>query len=372
MTFYFLVLFGFYFVLLLALRLGWTKAVRQPKCVQVTKDFFISIVVPFRNEEKNIESLLDSISKIDYPSSSFEVILVNDHSTDNSLYLAENRKGTLKNLKIISLYGNTFGKKAALTQGIDLASGAIIATTDADCLLPVNWLTAINAVFHDAKIKLALGMVAIAKDKSFFSQWQAMEFASVIGTGVAAFGYHKPFMCNGANLAFRKGAFLEVGGYSGNAHIASGDDEFLLLKISKKYPHATALLNCQGSVVVTQPQPSINFFLQQRLRWASKWKGNPLATVKSLAVFIFMVQASWVVFCFSFIYYPYRVDLLMVALKIAADLLFLLPVQKFLKIKFWLLPFLGLQFLYPVYVLFIGIFSQVLKNYEWKARTISG
>ncbi len=371
MTFYFLVLFGFYFVLLMVLRFGWTKAVRQSNSVQVNKTFFISIVVPFRNEEKNIELVLDSISKIDYPASNFEVILVNDHSTDDTIWVAENRSGLFKNLTIVSLDENKLGKKAALTRGIDLANGEIIVTTDADCLVPINWLTAINYVFQDAKIKLAAGMATISQDKSFFSQWQAMEFASVIGTGVAAFGYDEPFMCNGANLAFRKDTFREVGGYAGNAHIASGDDEFLLRKISKKYPHATAVLNVQGSVVVTQPQPSINFFLQQRLRWASKWKGNPSVTVKSLAIFILMAQASWVLFCFSFFSYSYEVDLLLVVLKMAADLLFLLPVQKFMKIKFRLLPFLGLQFLYPVYVLFIGIFSQ-LKNYEWKERTVLG
>ncbi len=369
MTLYFLIVFGFYSVLLLVLRFGWEKAVHPKDKAQAKEDFFISIIIPVRNEEKNIESLIDSLSHINYPAPNFEVIIVDDHSTDDSVKLAENGKDSLRNLTVVSL-SEKFGKKAALTRGIHLAKGKIIATTDADCWLKPNWLMAINSIFQDEKIKMAAGMVTIAPEKKLFSQWQAMEFASVMGTGAAAFGLNKPFLCNGANLSFRKEVFYEVNGYEGNEHIASGDDEFLMRKIVGKHPDSVRLLSTPDVLVVTQPQLTVNDFLQQRLRWASKWKANPLVSAKLLAVFILFFQASWILVWLYFFIDNYKVALFLSLLKIVSDLIFLLPVFTFMKIKFRILPFFGLQFLYPFYVLLVGVFSQ-FHRYRWKERKIN-
>ncbi len=366
MTFYFLILFGLYFVLLMVLRIGWSKAIAQKKITPVSKNLFISVVIPIRNEEKNIDILVQYLANQNYPSQNFEAIFVNDHSTDSSAQLIEQRKMLLPNATVISLE-NKFGKKAALTQGIYLAKGEIIVTTDADCIFSADWLTTINSVFQDQRTNMGAGMVSIVSDDKFFSQWQAMEFASVMGTGAAAFGLGQPMICNGANLSFRKKVFEEVKGYEGNEHIASGDDEFLMRKIILKHPQSIRLLISRESIVPTQFQPSIKYFLQQRLRWAGKWKVNPSVGTRLFAVFIFIVQISWIVFCTSAFNYEFSIALLILALKLVADLLFLLPVFRFFKIRFRLLPFLGLQFLYPFYVLFIGIFSQ-WKSYEWKGR----
>jgi cellulose synthase/poly-beta-1,6-N-acetylglucosamine synthase-like glycosyltransferase len=363
MTFYFLILFALYFVLLILLRIGWSNAMAQKEVRQMNKDYFISIVVPVRNEKKNIGPLLQSLSSQSYPSSNFEVIIVDDHSTDDSV---ERCNGQLENLTVLSLSEGENGKKAALTQGICAAKGEIIATTDADCLLPADWLTIFNNVFQDDRIKLAAGMVAIKGGTNYFSQWQAMEFASVMGTGVAAFGLNKPLMCNGANLSFRKEAFWQVKGYEGNDHIASGDDEFLMRKIQDKFPHSVQMAN---AIVVTQPQVSLKDFLDQRIRWASKWKGNPSITAKLLAAFILLLQASWIFLFLSFLSDLSNTLLLIVMTKLTVDLLFLWPVFRLMKIKFRPLPLLGLQFLYPFYVIFVGLLAP-WKSYRWKDRKI--
>ena len=363
MTFYFLILFGFYFVLLLVLRMGWSKAVAQKEMNAVNKINFISVVIPVRNEEKNIDTLLKSLESQKYGKTNFEVIIVDDHSTDDSV---EKCKERLQNLTTFSLGKDENGKKAALTRGIKHAKGGIIVTTDADCLLPADWLTTINSAFQDNQINMAAGMVAIADEDKFFSRWQAIEFASVIGTGVATLGLNNPMMCNGANLSFRRDVFQQVNGYEGNEHIASGDDEFLMRKILNRFPNSIQLVN---SIVLTKPQATLKHFLHQRIRWASKWKGNPSASAKLLAVFIFLIEASWIIFLGTFYQYDPKTAFVLFLLKIMADILFLIPVFRLMKINFKLIPFLGLQFFYPFYVIFVGLLAPWI-SYQWKDRKI--
>jgi poly-beta-1,6-N-acetyl-D-glucosamine synthase len=352
--------------LLLALRIGWSKATRQTEEKPINKNYFISIIVPIRNEEKNIRSLMIGLANQNYPVSNFEIIVVDDHSIDDSIGVVTENKIRFQNLIITSLDKGDVGKKAALTHGISMARGEIIATTDADCALPISWLTTINSIFQDDKINLGAGMVSVANGKKFFSQWQAMEFASVMGTAVGSIGWRNPIMCNGANLSFRKKTFVNVNGYEGNMHIASGDDEFLMRKIHSRFPDSIQIVN---SIVTTQSQVSFKDFLSQRIRWASKWKGNPSISAKLLAVFIFLVQASWIIFLGTFYWYDSKTASVVFLLKITADILFLLPVFRHMKIKFRLLPFLGLQFFYPFYVIFVGLLAPWI-SYQWKDRKI--
>lgn len=363
MTFYFLTLFGSYFVLLLVLRMGWAKAL-HPKATKVAqKNFFISVIIPVRNEAGNMEALIGGLSGQTYPSQDFEVIFVDDHSSDNAI---KNYGGRMQNLTVLFLREHEQGKKAALSLGIDRAKGEIIVTTDADCQLPPPWLTTINSVFQDHRVAMAAGLVAMADGNKFFSRWQAMEFASVIGTGTAALGLKMPLMCNGANLSFRKEVFQQVNGYAGNDHIASGDDEFLMRKVISRFPRSIEIVR---ATVVTQPLGSLKEFLYQRIRWASKWRGNPSVTARLIAVFIFLVQALWIVFMFTFWHLDSTMALVIFGGKITGDLLFLLPVFRFMRIKFRPLPFLGLQFLYPFYVIFVGLLAPWI-GFRWKDRKI--
>lgn len=365
MTLYFILVFGCYFGLLVMLRLGWQHSVARA-VPEISGEEFISIVVATRNEAHNLKNLIDRLAQQDYPTTSFEVILVDDHSTDGTVELAKVMKQSFDALRVVSLPSTLTGKKAALAHGIALAKGKIISTTDADCSVPVDWLRIINSTFKKTETQMAIGLVAMAGE-SFFARWQAMEFASVIGTGAATLGLGFPTMCNGANLSFRKDAFEAVNGYEGNNHIASGDDEFLMRKIINRFPRSLALLNDPGSVVITQAQPSPSDFIRQRLRWAGKWKHNSSPVAKALAVYIFLVQVSFIMLWFYWTN-PLLV-IILIAAKVFADLFFLVPVFRFLKIRFQVIPFIAVQFLYPVYVVIIALFSQ-WKSSRWKGRSI--
>src|SRR5258708_1751553 len=366
MTIYFIAVFGFYFLLLMALWFGWRIASRS-KINSATKNIFISVVIAMRNEKENLESLFGSLSALNYDSADFEIILVDDYSTDGSGEETKKWLSQFSSLIVGSLKENQTGKKAALAYGISLAKGEVIATTDADCMVPSNWLGQINNGFQDEMIQMLIGTVALQNKDRFFAQLQSIEFGSVIGTGVATCALGKPTMCNGANLSFRRKIFDQVKGYEGNEHVASGDDEFLMRKIQERYPGSIRVLNPTQSVVITQPQNSWSNFLHQRLRWASKWRVNSSTSARILAVFIFLLQASWLLLIIYSINLQSVFAIGLLALNVLADLVVLSTVCRSLNMSFSPLAFVVLQFLYPVYVLYTGIFSQV-KNHQWKGR----
>jgi len=366
MTIYFLIVFGFYFLLLLCLFVGWRKS-DPPTGDLSVESKFISIVIAMRNERTNIESLLESLASQNYSQDHFEIILVDDHSEDGSVAEAKKWSPRIPSLKIISLAEKEKGKKTALSTGIGIAKGELIATTDADCIVPRNWLTRIDGCFCSAQTKMCVGAVALQHKNWFFDKLQSIEFASVIGTSISLAVLGRPVMCNGANLSFRKKIFDDVGGYRGNEHIASGDDEFLMRKIDAKYPGS--IVTMKDCIVTTKPQPTLKGFIRQRLRWASKWKYNSSFVARLLAVFVFVVQVSYLTLAAFSAFCPSEISIAMVMSKVMVEWLVLSAFSSSLGMKFNLLAFATLQLLYPFYVLCIGIFSH-RKNHQWKGRRI--
>ena len=232
MTFVFIIIFLSYVVVVFGLITGWIKAmgINVPG---VVKEKFISVIVAFRNEEATIGRLIDNLQEQEYPRDKFEVVLINDHSEDNSVsVINESLRGPISS----KLMNNaTPGKKSALTKGIRHSVGTIMVTTDADCRMGKDWLRSINNSFYDESVKMTFGPVKFQTDDTLFSTMQAIEFSSLIGSGAATAAFGFPTLCNGANLAFTKDVFTETGGYDGNEHIASGDDEFLMRKIEAKH-----------------------------------------------------------------------------------------------------------------------------------------
>jgi cellulose synthase/poly-beta-1,6-N-acetylglucosamine synthase-like glycosyltransferase len=359
-----------YLLLLLILIFGWIK-IRLAKPRDVLEYNFISIVIPFRNEAKNLDKLLASLVGLNYPIDKFEVVFVDDHSTDDSLQLIQSPMHFRSNYHAIALPIQSTGKKRALTAGIMAASGNTIATTDADCKVPVDWLLRINEAFQTEHLKVTFGAVKLNDENSLFSSLQSIEFASLIGTSAASIGLGKFIMCNGANLAFKKSTFIEINGYEGNLNIPSGDDEFLVRKILKKHPESLGYIASRDSVVETSPLPTFKDFIHQRLRWAGKWKYNDSWSAKLMAVWILFVQISFGgLFLMLITSGEAGMTWLVIALKIFLEGVFLYSVIKFLDSRWSWLSFLLLQFIYPFYVIGIGIMSQYM-FYDWKGRRLS-
>jgi len=350
-------------MVLLVLLVGWYRALNKGfENTTERKQYAVSVIVPVRNESATVATVLHDLMQQDY--SRYEVIVVDDHSSDST---AEKVKKIIAGNHPIRLITNTgHGKKQALTTGIQVATGSIIVTTDADCRMNPEWLSIVNNQFQSEKIKMTIGGVKIDQDSSLFSHLQALEFSSLIGSGAATLAMGFPTMCNGANLAFRKSVFQDVQGYEGNTHIPSGDDEFLMRKIAKQHPDSISFMPYQGAVVRTQALANVHTFLQQRIRWAGKWRFNSSVITKGLALYVMVVQFFWMVLMVITIIDPVKWCLLVV-MKVALEGIFIFSVCRFLKVRWHWPGFFILQLVYPVYVVGVGVFSLFLP-FTWKDR----
>jgi len=226
----------------------------------------VSVIIACHNEEKNITFLLDCLSHQSYPSCLFEVIVVNDNSTDKTFEHASFFSG-LQNLKILNNKGK--GKKSAIRSGIAVSQGDLILTTDADCSMGENWISTIAAFYHKHDPDLIVCPVKLEKGSGFFKSFQEIEFLSLQGITAGSALSGKAIMCNGANLAFSRVIYKR---HSENLHdeINSGDDIFLLHSIKGEKNSKILWLESMEASVTTKAAKSISSFLQQRKRWISK------------------------------------------------------------------------------------------------------
>jgi cellulose synthase/poly-beta-1,6-N-acetylglucosamine synthase-like glycosyltransferase len=350
---------GILILLLIGLQKIAARGVHQGE-----KIHFVTVVVAFRNELENLPTLLNCLGRQNY--SSFEVILVDDHSSDDGFELASEWCRQHSSFKVIRQEGT--GKKAAITEGVLAAKGDIILTTDADCSFSENWISEVNTPFGDPRIKLVFGPVHLRSGGKFFGRIQQMEFASVIGTGMAAYGLGHALYCNGANMAYRKEAFLEVEGFAGSDHIASGDDQFVLKKIRERFPSGVFLLNSDDALVSAAPQPTFRGFVQQRLRWAGKWRAGLSVAGKIAAVSIVVIQCfvlmAWGMILAGSIYPPL---VLILGIKMLLEYILISSVPTTSSKRASAGTFFILQFLYPPYVVLIGVLSNFV-GFVWKGR----
>lgn len=332
---------------------------------------FLSVLIPTRNERNNIARLLERMDEQCYPGHLYEVLVIDDHSDDGTTSVIEDYLAS-KNNRTRLLRSAGTGKKAALLHGIGEASGRLIVTTDADCLPGRKWLRSIENFYRRENLKMVLGPVAIEPGRTLFGQMQSIEFASLVGSGAASLGLGLPSMCNGANLAFDRDAFIAVDGYRGTEHLASGDDEFLMHKIAHHYPGKVSFLFDPEAVVTTTPLPDWRSFARQRLRWASKWPYYQSVAPKLLAAFVFIANVCFLAAATAALFQrldPY-IFLTLAFLKFFVEFVFLKKIVKFCGKAFNTRAYILLEFFYPIYVSFFAICSKRGK-YIWKGRKLA-
>ena len=291
LSFAFIGLLVFYFIFIRNIRIGLTKLGYFKTQSQI--DEFISIIIPFRNESDNIERNLKSIESQNYPADKYEVIYIDDFSTDDSSDKLNNGI-TLKNIFVHSMVDNSFEKahkKQAIEYGISKAKGTIILFTDADCTNSPDWIATMVAGF-EKETALISGPVAFAESDSLFGKLQALEFAGLILSGAGLIGNGNPMIASSANLAFRKSVFEDVGGYKDLMNLSSGDDELLMQKIAYKTKYDVKFCFSKDALVITDPNKSIKEFNQQRKRWASKglFYENKSIIIQLVFIFLFFIS----------------------------------------------------------------------------------
>ena len=348
----------------------WNK-IKYYQVIKSEPQNFLTVIIPIRNEADNILNLLQDLELQEYPKHLFEVMVIDDESSDGSPELVKSFHCNY-NLKLISLSKKNTNspKKEAIAMGISLSKGKLIFTTDGDCRVGKKWLTTYENFYVCKNPKFIFGGVTFNGEQSVFEKMQTLEFASLTGSGASFLKLGFPNMCNGANLMYEKSAFLEVKGYEGYDHIPSGDDEFLMHKIYNLYPEKVHFLKNSEIIVSTKAKSDLFQFYNQRKRWAGKWKYYMFSNIKYIAMYIFacnfLLIASLVFTTFHVIsLYSF---LTIIIIKLLPDYIFLNTVLKFYEKKISLIIFLLTSLFYPFYVSFFAISSNIGK-YSWKGRS---
>ncbi|GAB2625902.1 glycosyltransferase [Belliella aquatica] len=330
----------------------------------------VTLIVPFRNEADKLKKIFESIENLNYDH--LEILWVNDHSEDASVVVL-NELLNSKNLRfdhhLIQAEGK--GKKAAIETAIKHAPSDFVFTTDADCELPPTWIKHKMAHFENLLIQMVAGPVMTKERNTAFQRFQQIEWSSILLVTQYAIAHQNPLMCSGANLAYRKQAFQKVNGYQGNRNVLSGDDEFLMKKISDEFgAEAITYANGKESLVLTNAAKNWDELFSQRIRWASKYKSHNYLHFLS-ALLPALLQLFWIVsFILPFSYGLEGVVAFLItwSLKMSMEFVSLSKVTKVYLLRLNFLDFCYTSLIHPFYVLRVAL-GAVFGNYKWKGRS---
>ncbi len=359
-----------YTVLILSYLYGWIKTSRIALNPFMAGERKASIVVPVRNEAMQIGSLLEDLRNQTYPVDQYEIIIVNDHSTDQTPEVVNFYTSSFSNIRLIELGEGEYGKKSAIRKGVSEARYEVIISTDGDCRAPSEWLGHIMAAFGESGIRMVAGPVILDPDKGWFRALQSLEFLSLIGVSAGAAGLGSPIMCNAANLAYHKEDFLHYL-ESGQPGSASGDDMFLMLWLKKRHPACIRYISSPGAVIRTLPCHSLYTLMMQRFRWVSKSRFYRDLHLNGTSMLVFVTNACLLllaVLCFISARWIMLFGIFLMA-KGTVDLIFMYRVLKYFGKRKGLLLVLPLELIYFMYVSVVGIAGQIIP-YTWKGRNI--
>lgn len=354
----------FYTYVILRVRKAWLKQTYSEN--NSTELPFISIIIPFRNEKKSLPQLITRIGEQNYPKHRFEVIAIDDHSTDETHQIVLKQTEKWDNINLI--FNHSTGKKEALKSGITKAKGDIITTIDADCLPTKNWLRAIAVKYTNSKSDMLIGPVKMIPEDSMFSRFQSLDFMAMqmVGAGAAISG--SPVYCSGANLTFKKEAWQKAQINLSGQEYASGDDVFLLHSF-KKMRLSISFIKDNNAMVSTRPEISLKGFMKQRMRWGGKSKSYSDKNTIVLALLV-MFTNLYLLFSFiSSIIFPPLTPFFLVpfVIKALTDFQLLRSGKDFFDISPSPLSFILYSLFYPFYLV-MAAFGGLLLNISWKGR----
>jgi cellulose synthase/poly-beta-1,6-N-acetylglucosamine synthase-like glycosyltransferase len=342
----------------------------------------LSIIVPARNEAAKLALCLTSISQQDFPTHLFELLVIDDASEDGTATIAASIAAQHDNFKLISLgkagastqSGHTaYGKKAAIEAGIAAASGELIVCTDADCELPPNWLMLIASFYETKQAKFIAAPVNFHGEGNWLQRFQSLDFFGMMGVTGAGFQTGTGLLCNGANLAYPKAVFEEVGGFEGIDGLASGDDMLLLHKVAKRYPNQVFFLKNKAATVLTEAQPDLRSFLSQRLRWATKSRSYEDWRVTLRLVVVFLLCWAILLNGVLAIWFGWpllAISLGLLSLKSIVDFFFLREMATYFGRMDLMRGYWRSQLMHVAYILVVGTLANIAKQYEWKGRRV--
>jgi len=358
-----------YFIYIIIHLISWSR-IPLSVTAGTTPKTKVTVIIAVRNEEENIGNCLNAIAAQTYPAHLFEIVVVDDHSTDKTKERTEKALSQIKVAsKSISNRENSQGKKSAISEGIKHSSGELIVITDADCQSTSKWLSTIESEYQKSGAYMLCGPVEIRCEPGLLGRFQTIEldgFSLLSGAGI---NIGVPLLCSGANIAYTRQLFNDVEGFKDIDHNPTGDDVLLMFKVHKKFPGKIAFLKSMDALVTTSGVASFKDFLLQRIRWASKglYSKNFANSFVSLLAFSsnFFSVAAILVIAISGKLFPMLIFGL--AVKILADFLLLLFAADFFNRKKLLWIFPVAELITMLYVSWVGIVSN-FSSYSWKDR----
>ena len=369
-----LVILLVYVLLIIQLIFGFNK-VKSFHVTDLTPITAFTIVIPFRNEAKNLPNLLESISNLNYPHKMIEIILVDDFSTDNSERICIQWRMKYEHLDttlLENLHLSYSPKKDALGRAMPIAKHDWIVTTDADCIVNKNWLLTLDNYIQTnpeaSGPEMIVGAVMYRAKNNWFHHFQQLDLMSLQGVTIGSFGIGKPFMCNGANFAYTKKIFSEIGGFGGISDKASGDDVFLLQKAVNTNKEKVHYLKNNDVIVKTKPENDLYKLFMQRVRWAGKSTGYKSSYARFLAVVVLLMNTSLVYGLLFMVYgcFDWRILLIAFLIKYIVDYIMLYKSNAYLRKGKFFVP-IASSVIYPFFSSLVGIYS-LFGSFKWKGR----
>lgn len=360
-----------YLLLVLYLIKGWLS-LKRPQLK--TGDFKtkVTVMIAARNEEERIHLTIEDILAQDYPKELTEIIIVDDHSTDNTAQIiASYADRGVQLLQLNEAEPLNSYKKKAIAKAIGMSTGELMVATDADCRMGPKWLSSVVGYFEAEQPVMISSPVIFFEEQSLFERLQTLEFSFLIGVGASFIGNKRAWTCNGANLAYRKDTFYEVGGFNGIDELASGDDELLLQKVTERFPGKIGFLNVKDAVVYTHAKHNLESFLLQRRRWASKSTKYKDKKVVGFALLIWFFNMSMLINLLLGLFGRVFLEVFAIQfiLKCLIEVVYLFPICTFFGRTKLLRLYLVVAPLHVIYMAYLGLMGPSRK-YQWKGRLV--
>ncbi|MBL7192243.1 glycosyltransferase [bacterium] len=347
------------------------KRIKAVEPLPKTELPYVTVIVPARNEEGNLEDTLDSLADMDYPQEKYQVVMVDDRSEDNTYEIMTDyakRHSNFTAVKIDTIPPGISPKKNAIEWGIAASTGEIIVTTDADCLHHREWLKQMAAYFTP-EVGITAGLTIFDPDnETIFHRLHSIDYFSHSLIAAGAIGNGEGMNCNGSNLAYRYETYMKLGGYGRKAGMVSGDDEFLLQRmLNSKLGEARFSISPE-TIVHSLPPAKLKGIMNQRFRWGSKGLYYP-PEIKRRAVIIFIYLLTLMISPLLALagWMPSAVFLSAAGAKILADYTIMRAGGRIFSQKIPIIRFILLSLIHPLLTTFTAAGGHLLP-FEWKGK----
>ncbi|MBV6478639.1 MAG: hypothetical protein HGGPFJEG_01394 [Ignavibacteria bacterium] len=365
MEYFFSAVTVLYLLLHLYLLSGLIKSIKIRKGNQDNKPE-VSLIVAARNENDNIASCIKSLAKINYPESLLEIILVNDNSTDDTFEIMSKESKGKDFFRVINSRinpeGNLKGKANALDTAIEICSGTVIITTDADCTVNPEWAKTMTG-YYDNDTGMVCGFTGIRQDGTLFTSLQNLDWMYLLALASSSAGLNHIMSCLGNNLSFTKKAYYDTGGYK-SISFSVTEDLALMRKIDSSGKYKIRFPVDDKCLAETLPCKNLKELFSQKRRWFRGGTGiNLLGYITGFELYTMNLMLVS-----GFFFMDIQNYLMLIVVKSFSELILLSVVlKKFNSLKQLII--------YPVFILYFAFYGLLLplsflfsRKINWKGR----